>query len=351
LLQVLSAENAALLSAITVDVTIEGDDNSDDDAVAEASAAAVPQSDGERVQLVIFKSNDDLRQEMFAMQLIHTIRSAWAHDGLELYLREYRVLSTSPSSGLVEVVPDSSSIDAVKKSNGCLSMAAHFEKLFGAPGSAAHERAVAAYTSSLAGCKPPPLASTLLLRSKCTRCCRYSLLTYLLNIKDRHNGNILLQRDGHLVHIDFGFFLSIAPGGITFESAPFKLTRDFYELVGPNVMSNARWVGVPLLCDCCVRVCLTVGCRYVKLVDMMTQGMISVRKHVARILTLVQVPPTAHACNDMPRLTRARSTRSTSWGLATRASSWDSGLWMTCTRGDDGAASMLRGGCGRVAQA
>ena len=73
------------------------------------------------------------------------------------------------------------------------------------------------------------------------------MLSYLLNIKDRHNGNILLLRDGHIVHIDFGFFFSIAPGGITFESSPFKMTKDFHQLVGANVMTNPR---------CCVFLCL-----------------------------------------------------------------------------------------------
>ena len=60
----------------------------------------------------------------------------------------------------------------------------------------------------------------------------YSIVTYLLQIKDRHNGNILLDRDGHLVHIDFGFMLSNTPGNIGFEAAPFKLPPEYVEVLG-----------------------------------------------------------------------------------------------------------------------
>ena len=44
-------------------------------------------------------------------------------------------------------------------------------------------------------------------------------------------GNILLDADGHVVHIDFGFLLGASPGGnLGFERAPWKLTAEFVEV-------------------------------------------------------------------------------------------------------------------------
>ena len=52
-----------------------------------------------------------------------------------------------------------------------------------------------------------------------------------MQIKDRHNGNILINNKRLIIHIDFGFILGFCPGGVSFESVPFKLLSEYIELM------------------------------------------------------------------------------------------------------------------------
>jgi phosphatidylinositol 4-kinase len=159
----------------------------------------------------IVKSNDDLRQEMCCMQMIELCSDIFRDANLDLRLRPYRIISTSARTGLVETLVDTISLDALKKTDDFVDLPTYFAEVY----SGSEERlskAKHAFASSLAA---------------------YSLLCYLLMIKDRHNGNILIDRDGHMVHIDFGFIMGIAPGGsFSLETAPFKLTSEMVDVLG-----------------------------------------------------------------------------------------------------------------------
>ena len=56
----------------------------------------------------------------------------------------------------------------------------------------------------------------------------YSLVCYLVNIKDRHNGNIMIDTERRITHIYYCF----SPGGLNFEKAPFKFTKEYSEILG-----------------------------------------------------------------------------------------------------------------------
>mmetsp|Transcript_27364 Transcript_27364/g.49251 ORF Transcript_27364/g.49251 Transcript_27364/m.49251 type:complete len:771 (-) Transcript_27364:140-2452(-) len=181
-----------------------------------------------RIVRLIVKSGDDLRQEQLAMQLISLCKQIFESAKLDLYVRPYEILATGPNCGILECVPDAMSIDSLKKSlpPGRNTLRDFFVMQYGVENSKSYKSASKCFMRSLAA---------------------YSLICYILQIKDRHNGNILLDRKGHIVHIDFGFLLSNSPGGnIGFESAPFKLTDEFVDVLGGP--RSARFVKFRGLC-------------------------------------------------------------------------------------------------------
>jgi Phosphatidylinositol 3- and 4-kinase len=158
---------------------------------------------------IIIKAHDDLRQEQLAMQIIKKIKQIFEKENVNVYIRPYDILIISHNSGIIECIPDAISLHSLKKNTP------GFKKLLGffkAAWKYDFEEVQKNFVESMAG---------------------YSLICYILNLKDRHNGNILLDTQGHIIHIDFGFFLNSSPGGnLGFESAPFKLTKEMIDVMG-----------------------------------------------------------------------------------------------------------------------
>ena len=160
----------------------------------------------------IVKSGCDLRQEQLAIQLITQIDEIFKARKSKAWLCPYEIICSGRGSGIISFVKNSVSMTELNKkmiSLGIKNLRQFYEIYFNTNETLKKARRNFAY--SLAG---------------------YSLVTYLLQIKDRHNGNILLDNEGHIIHIDFDFMLSNSPGNINIENSPFKLTYEYLDVLG-----------------------------------------------------------------------------------------------------------------------
>lgn len=206
---------------------------------------------GWRVDGLIAKSNDDVRQEVFVMQVIRYLQMAFQADRVPVWMHTYRILSTSKTTGLIQLIHNASSIDGIKKKDeypGSLRL--YYEQVYGPAEDKTKnkvlQKAVTEYVKSMAA---------------------YSIVTYLLAIKDRHNGNIMIDNAGRVIHIDFGFVFGIAPGKqFSMETAPFKLTAEMAAVMGGK--RSAEFVEYRRLC---------------------AKALLSARKHATALIGLMEI--------------------------------------------------------------
>ncbi|KAL0245048.1 hypothetical protein GEMRC1_009128 [Eukaryota sp. GEM-RC1] len=194
----------------------------------------------------IFKSSDDVRQDSLALQLIFQMKQILISTGLDLFLLPYLTIPTSTNDGVIEVIANSKSRDQIggDSDGGLIDW---FESQFGDKSSERFASAQLEFVKSMAA---------------------YSLVTFILAVKDRHNGNIMFDKDGHVIHIDFGFIFDVSPGGdFRFETAPFKLSREMFDLMGGRVDSPTFELFVSLI----------------------VKGYLAVRQHSNLIISLVNL--------------------------------------------------------------
>lgn len=207
---------------------------------------------------IIAKSNDDLRQEVFTMQLMQFLKDVWSENEIPIYLRTYRILSTSKWTGLLEVITNADSLDGVKKKLNegkpnftTVRLIEKYKQLY--PDPVQFKAAQKRYLESLAGS---------------------SMASYILRLGDRHNGNIMLEMEsGRLAHIDFGFVFGMRPGkdkiphtDFSFERAAFKITSEMIEIIDGK--------GSPL---------------WDEFVKTMYDALMAVRKKAQTLITLVEI--------------------------------------------------------------
>ena len=208
---------------------------------------------GWRLASFIMKAGEDIRRESFVMQIISKLQSWFMEEIPEAdrpFMRPYTIMCVGGDAGLLECLSDAKSVDEVKKrTDGFTTLRDYFERAYGPPRRPAfippsgmrqqynhrngqHPFGLPKTANTSGGRISFETAQDNFLRSLVG----YSLVCYILQIKDRHNANILLDRLGHIMHIDFGYVLGDTPKmgkvPIFSERAPFKLSSDFWDVLG-----------------------------------------------------------------------------------------------------------------------
>jgi len=195
-------------------------------------------------QTLIFKHGEDLRQEALCVQFIHMFDSIFRDAKLPIQMKPFSIVCTSPYSGLVECLVDCTTVTKIREN--CGDLFTFWEGHFGPRGSSGYAVATKNFIESLVG---------------------YSLFSYVLQIKDRHNGNIMVLNDGCIAHIDFGFMFTNSPGGNSgFESSPFKFPEDYIEILGGEDSEDYNLFQV-----------------------LMLQGFLTLRRHLSKFVLMTEI--------------------------------------------------------------
>ena len=179
---------------------------------ASSSSISAPTTTPHPAEYVVmmFKSGDDLRQDILTLQLLRYMDHTWLDAAIDLRLKPYAVVATGVNEhgdgiGLIDIVLNSETTSGIQlnpKYGGGTTGAFKLDPIdsfirFHNKGNVA---VVDAHTHEMT-VKP---AYELAVENFVHSCAGYCVATFVLGIGDRHNGNIMVTKRGHLFHIDFG---------------------------------------------------------------------------------------------------------------------------------------------------
>lgn len=192
---------------------------------------------------LIYKDGDDLRTDVLIMQMIYLMDTLMKSLNVDLKLTVYQILAYGSSDGIMECVDDSETVQALLKEYNN-KLYAYFLQL--SLERAQHTDPQLKQTKDLQprsdvkigaykDIKDPEIAMAIqridpqIMNNYLESLAGYCVITYLLGIGDRHLENLMIDKNGKLFHIDFGYAMGEDP---KWNPPLFKLTVEMINAMG-----------------------------------------------------------------------------------------------------------------------
>lgn len=232
-----------------------------------------------RKRMLLYKHDDDLRQEAFTIQFIKTCGDILKASGLDMKLLTFQCIPVGTRRGFVEWVPGSVTLSEIchpfrsilpgkspadggesplmlNKAGG-LSKYGSLRRLGGQQNESLRRLAIGSKAGARGSIANDPIQDYLrsvafdpgapylirrdVMDTYVKSCAGYSVITYILGVGDRHLDNLLLHQSGSFFHCDFSFILGSDPK----KFLPMRITEDMvYGMGGKESDNYARFLSL-----------------------------------------------------------------------------------------------------------
>ncbi|KAH9110627.1 hypothetical protein AeMF1_014638 [Aphanomyces euteiches] len=154
--------------------------------------------------VIIFRSDEDVRQECLVLQLIRLMDELWRDLGKDYAIEPYKCVSTGPTTGIVQVFRHSVTRAAIQRRIG--GMIAWKD-----------DRSIMSWISANNGDSHSYMTAVdLFLRS----CAGYCVATYVLGVGERNSANIMMTKEGRFFHVALRNFLDHPKNLVSYDASP-----------------------------------------------------------------------------------------------------------------------------------
>jgi len=216
---------------------------------------------------LLYKHDDDLRQERFAIDFVESCHQILTSCGLDLKLLTFRCIPVGQQRGFIEWIHGSvplseicqpfagsilgtSKVDSLrsevmidadtKLTEDPLSSVAKagltkYESLRSPKSNASATNPIQDFLRAFQFCPDDPyMVRKSVMDTYVKSCAGYCAITYILGVGDRHLDNLLLHPTGHFFHCDYSFILGHDPK----KYLPLRITEDMVNGMGGRESDN-----------------------------------------------------------------------------------------------------------------